>query len=432
MLNPLKVFISYSHADDLWREKLGKHLRLLEHQDLIKVWHDRCVTAGAHWAHTMEEKLRAADVILLLVSADFIASDYCYGIEMEVALEQDQSGRSRVVPILLRKCDWKSAPFAKCQVVPRDNIPIAMHAHGEDAALAEIAAELRALAQELRSSTAGDKQTVLTTRARRASSQHRTSAIPDAGATALDPLRLLATPALDALSLLWRHHQYKLVAIGAGALAAGIALGILQESRAVGSRGEARPPTQASAIPSSTQSPPPSVERVATPRATRISTEKAGDEEDRPVPLHQLAPLQEVALHRFVAKLYWCDARGQEIICTFALSADERYSGGGGTEPNRVTAYTKPSRALDHDGGEYLAQRVELGNDSGVSWAAADLAPSIVIRGSIALEGRTPPSGRVQLLAINIQGPGDFGNPLIYFRNVNLGDRRRLSDVRRD
>jgi tetratricopeptide (TPR) repeat protein len=146
---PLKVFVSYSHRDDALRQRLGVHLSLLQRQGILQLWHDRCLIGGDDWAAAIDTALIEADLILLLISADFIASDYCYGKEMTLALERHQRGEARLVPVLLHPCDWESAPFSRCQGFPRDNRPISAHPAGEQGALSEVASELRRLAISL-------------------------------------------------------------------------------------------------------------------------------------------------------------------------------------------------------------------------------------------------------------------------------------------
>ena len=117
---PVQVFVSYSHKDDELRAELDTHLKILKRTKLIESWHDGRIPAGAAWKGEIDRELEAADLILFLVSADFLASDYCYDIEGRRALERESKGEARVVPIIARDCQWKDAPFAKLQVLPRD------------------------------------------------------------------------------------------------------------------------------------------------------------------------------------------------------------------------------------------------------------------------------------------------------------------------
>ncbi|ESA35951.1 small gtp-binding protein [Leptolyngbya sp. Heron Island J] len=116
----LNLFYSYSHKDETFKDELETHLKLLQRQGLIAQWSDRQIGAGVEWAKEIDENLENADVILLLVSADFIASDYCYDIEMKRALERHESEEARVVPVILRNVHWHSAPFGKLKAVPKD------------------------------------------------------------------------------------------------------------------------------------------------------------------------------------------------------------------------------------------------------------------------------------------------------------------------
>ena len=119
-----EVFFSYAHQDESLRDELEKHLSLLKRSGTISSWHDRCISAGSEWAGQIDKRLESADVILLLVSSDFVASDYCYDIEMNRALELHEKGAACVIPVVLRPVDWHSAPFAKLQALPRDAKPI--------------------------------------------------------------------------------------------------------------------------------------------------------------------------------------------------------------------------------------------------------------------------------------------------------------------
>jgi hypothetical protein len=117
---PVEVFYSYAHEDERLHNQLEKHLSILKRTGVITGWHDRKIVAGHDWKNEIDEHLNSAKVILLLISADFLASDYCYGIEMERALQRDEAGEARVIPVILRDVDWKDAPFRKLQALPTD------------------------------------------------------------------------------------------------------------------------------------------------------------------------------------------------------------------------------------------------------------------------------------------------------------------------
>ena len=104
-----RVFFSYSHDDETFRDQLEKHLAMLKHQGLIESWHDRRISAGSSFEEAIDRELDAADVILLLVSSSFLASAYCYSREMVRAMARHATGAARVVPVIVRPCDWHSA-----------------------------------------------------------------------------------------------------------------------------------------------------------------------------------------------------------------------------------------------------------------------------------------------------------------------------------
>ena len=116
----LRAFVSYSHKDDLLRAELQTHLKLLSRIGLLQLWTDRRITAGVEWKGEIDENLERADLILLLVSADFMASDYCYDVEMQRALERHDAGAARVVSIIVRSVNWRASPLAKLQALPAD------------------------------------------------------------------------------------------------------------------------------------------------------------------------------------------------------------------------------------------------------------------------------------------------------------------------
>jgi len=120
----LRLFYSYAHEDQRLQEEVKKYLRMLEREGLIQGWDDRMIGAGTEWEGQILEALERADVVLLLISADFLSSDYCWDVEMARALMRHNAREALVVPIILRPCPWQGAPFAKLQCLPRDAIPV--------------------------------------------------------------------------------------------------------------------------------------------------------------------------------------------------------------------------------------------------------------------------------------------------------------------
>lgn len=147
MSSPTKVFFAYSHADEALRDKLAKHLAVLERKKIIEHWHDQMIGAGVEWKQAIDQNLLAADIILLLISADYLASTFCYDIET-TALKRHEKGEAHVIPILLRSCDWTGAQFAHLQVLPRNGKPVVKWSDQDDA-FEDVSKEIRSLAEEI-------------------------------------------------------------------------------------------------------------------------------------------------------------------------------------------------------------------------------------------------------------------------------------------
>jgi hypothetical protein len=145
---PPTLFFSYTHVDEDLRNRLEVHLSALKRQGLISTWHDRRITAGSHVGNVIDANLDAADVILLLVSPDFIASDYCYEREMARAIERQTRGDARVIPVILRPCDWHDLPFGKLLATPRDGKAITTWANPDEAFL-DVERSIKAALKEL-------------------------------------------------------------------------------------------------------------------------------------------------------------------------------------------------------------------------------------------------------------------------------------------
>ena len=129
----LSVFISYCHDDEDMKNKLVKHLAPLKRSGLISEWHDRKITAGQNWGHAISSSLETASIVLLLISIDFINSDYCYDIEMNAALKRHSEKLCLVIPIIVRNCLWQQAPFAELQALPKDAIAVSSWQNQDDA-----------------------------------------------------------------------------------------------------------------------------------------------------------------------------------------------------------------------------------------------------------------------------------------------------------
>jgi TIR domain len=154
--NPLEVFYSYSHKDEALRNELETHLALLKRAGVITGWHDRKITAGSEWKGKISEHLNSAKVILLLISSDFLASDYCYDVETKRALWRHFRGLVRVIPVILRACDWHIAPLSKLQALPTDGTPITSWSN-KDEAFTNVAKGIREAIREITSPTPAGK-----------------------------------------------------------------------------------------------------------------------------------------------------------------------------------------------------------------------------------------------------------------------------------
>jgi hypothetical protein len=144
------LFFSYAHADEDLRDRLERHLAMLKRQGFIDVWHDRRIEAGEDFGAVIAAELERADLILLLVSPDFLASDYCYEREMMRAMERQAAGEAKVLPVILRSCDWHDAPFGRLLATPTDGKPITKFTDLDDAFLEVTTAIKAALAGQRR------------------------------------------------------------------------------------------------------------------------------------------------------------------------------------------------------------------------------------------------------------------------------------------
>lgn len=142
------LFFSYSHKDEALRDQLQTQLAMLKRQGVIETWHDRRISAGEVLDQAISSHVEHDDIILLLVSPDFLASDYCYEREMMRAMERHASGDADVIPVILRPCDWQGAPFGKLMATPTDARPVTQWAD-RDEALLDVVRSVRIAVEKL-------------------------------------------------------------------------------------------------------------------------------------------------------------------------------------------------------------------------------------------------------------------------------------------
>lgn len=148
-MEPVDLFYSYAREDEPLREELAGHLKIMERRGVIRPWHDRCIAPGQKWDMEINSQLESADLVLLLVSKDFINSDYIWGHELETAMKRQASGKTSVVPVMLRAVDIDGAPFAELQGLPTDLRPVTSWPN-RDEAWTDVAKGVRRIVEQIR------------------------------------------------------------------------------------------------------------------------------------------------------------------------------------------------------------------------------------------------------------------------------------------
>lgn len=147
---PIKIFFCYAHEDEPLLKRLKIHLRPLQREGLIEIWHDRDISAGAEWEYEIKKHLNEAQIILLLISPDFMDSDYCYSVEMQHAIERHECKEACVIPIILEHVYWQVKPLRDLQALPTDAKPIMSASwHSQNEALFDVVEGIRKVAEEL-------------------------------------------------------------------------------------------------------------------------------------------------------------------------------------------------------------------------------------------------------------------------------------------
>lgn len=115
----MKIFISYAHEDEKYKKELLKHLSNLQRKGVIDGWHDGLILPSEQWDTKIKEALHNSEVILFLISSDFLASDYIHNTEIKVAFERYEKGAVKIIPVILRPCLWSETKLSKFQALPK-------------------------------------------------------------------------------------------------------------------------------------------------------------------------------------------------------------------------------------------------------------------------------------------------------------------------
>ena len=142
----MKAFISYSHVDEYYVERLQKHLAMLKRDSLIESFYDRDIHVGDSLDDEIARNLADSQIFIAVVSPDFIASNYCFERELATALEMHQAGRIRVVSVIVEPCEWQRSPLGSFLVAPKDGKAIAEW-DNENAAFLNVVSEIRRIAE---------------------------------------------------------------------------------------------------------------------------------------------------------------------------------------------------------------------------------------------------------------------------------------------
>lgn len=161
-MKPIRVFFSYAHEDEKFREELEKHLSFLKRNKKIIGWHDRRITGGSNWEQEINDNIDQAQIILMLISPDFINSDYCFETESIRALEKHSKKEAIVVPIIIRPCLWLQTPFKSLQALPTDGMPVSTFKNSDEAWLDVSVGLLKIVDHLLKENAIEEAETMIT------------------------------------------------------------------------------------------------------------------------------------------------------------------------------------------------------------------------------------------------------------------------------
>jgi len=154
----IEIVCCYAREDQHHLAQLRRHVTLWERQELFSLWHDGEISPGTDWRRAILRNLHSAHIILLLISPDFLASDYCYSTELKIAMERFERGETLVIPIILRPCAWEEAPFGRIQALPASAEPVlSSRWHNVDEAFTDVARGIRQVVEDLRQASAQEE-----------------------------------------------------------------------------------------------------------------------------------------------------------------------------------------------------------------------------------------------------------------------------------
>lgn len=137
-LDPVSIFLAYARADEADRRELEAHLMPLKRSGLVSTWHDGCINPGQEWVPQIEANLDKCEIVLLLISKNFVASDYCCDVEAPKAIKRHKLGNACVIPVILASCMWKltridGVRLGQLQALPKDAKPISLWPNADNA-----------------------------------------------------------------------------------------------------------------------------------------------------------------------------------------------------------------------------------------------------------------------------------------------------------
>jgi hypothetical protein len=144
------VLVSYARNDVTFFEELSAHLSLLQRKGVINFWHEGRIRAGDAWADVIESQVQQAEIFILLVSADFLSSEFVWGHELPALLERQRKGKARIIPVIIRPCLWQESPIAALKIFPTDGKPVS-GSPNPDRAWVSLARYVEEVARDLRS-----------------------------------------------------------------------------------------------------------------------------------------------------------------------------------------------------------------------------------------------------------------------------------------